>query len=135
MKKVLIVESPAKGKKIQGFFKDGTICIASLGHIRDLDKKSLSIDVHRNFEPTYVVAPDKQKTIRAIKNYAKSCEIILAADDDREGDAIAYHCGKIMNVDFGEKNRIIFHEISKRAIQESMKNIHQLDWQIYLPYP
>ena len=69
MKKVLIVESPAKAKKIQKFFDDGTFCISSVGHIRDLDQKSLSIDIERNFEPSYIVAPDKQKTVRSIQNY------------------------------------------------------------------
>jgi DNA topoisomerase-1 len=127
MKTVLIVESPAKGKKIQSFFKDGTICIASLGHIRDLDKKCLSIDVDRDFEPTYVETPDKQKTIHRIQNYAKSCEIILAADDDREGDAIAWHCGQVANLDFTQNNRIIFHEISKSAIKKALDNIHPIN--------
>ena len=98
MMKVLIVESPAKAKKIQKFFDDGTLCISSVGHIRDLDQKSLSIDIERNFEPSYVVAPDKQKTVRSIQNYAKSCDIILAADDDREGDSIAWPCGTVANL-------------------------------------
>ena len=127
MKKVLIVESPAKAKKIQKFFDDGTICIASIGHIRDLDQKSLSIDIERDFEPAYVVSPDKQKTVRSIQNYAKSCDIILAADDDREGDAIAWHCGQVANLDFSQNNRIIFHQITHSAIHKALNNIHPLN--------
>ena len=127
MKTVIVVESPAKARKIKTFFKDDTIVTSSFGHIIDLPKKQISINIQNNFEPTYETMPGKSKIVSSLKNFNKGYRILLAADDDREGDAIAYHCGKTMNVDFGEKNRIIFHEISKRAIQESMKNIHQLD--------
>ena len=83
MKTVLIVESPAKARKIQGYFDDGTICIASFGHIRDLDPTNLSVDVENNFEPTYVTSPGKwaQKSIKAIRDHSKNYRILLAADD------------------------------------------------------
>ena len=127
MKTVIVVESPAKAKKISGFFKDGTIVTSSFGHIIDLPKDKISIDIENNFKPTYKTMPGKSKVVSSLRNYNKGYRILLAADDDREGDAIAWHCGKTMNVDFNEKNRIIFHEISKRAIQGSIENVHHLN--------
>ena len=127
MKTVIVVESPAKAKKISGFFKDGTIVTSSFGHIIDLPKDKISIDIENNFKPTYKTMPGKSKIVSSLRNYNKGYRVLLAADDDREGDAIAWHCGKTMNVNFNEKNRIIFHEISKRAIQESIQNVHQLN--------
>ena len=127
MKTVIVVESPAKAKKISSFFKDGTIVTSSFGHIIDLPKDKISIDIENNFKPTYKTMPGKSKIVSSLRNYNKGYRILLAADDDREGDAIAWHCGKMMNVNFREKNRIIFHEISKRAIHESIQNVHQLD--------
>jgi DNA topoisomerase-1 len=127
MKTVIVVESPAKAKKISSFFKDGTIVTSSFGHIIDLPKDKISIDIENNFKPTYKTMPGKSKIVSSLRNYNKGYRVLLAADDDREGDAIAWHCGKTMNVDFKEKNRIIFHEISKRAIQESIQNVHQLN--------
>ena len=127
MKTVIIVESPAKARKIKTFFKDDTIVTSSFGHIIDLPSKQISIDIENNFEPTYRPMEGKGKVIKELRNYSKGYRVLLAADDDREGDAIAYHCGKVMNVDFNDKNRIIFHEISKKAIHESIENIHQLN--------
>ena len=127
MKTVIVVESPAKARKISGFFKDGTIVTSSFGHIIDLPKEQISIDIENNFKPTYKTMPGKSKVVSSLRNYNQGYRILLAADDDREGDAIAWHCGKTMNVDFNEKNRIIFHEISKRAIQESIENVHHLN--------
>ena len=127
MKTVIVVESPAKARKISGFFKDGTIVTSSFGHIIDLPKEQISIDIENNFKPTYKTMPGKSKVVSSLRNYNKGYRILLAADDDREGDAIAWHCGKTMNVDFNEKNRIIFHEISKRAIYESIENAHHLN--------
>ena len=127
MKTVIVVESPAKARKISGFFKDGTIVTSSFGHIIDLPKEQISIDIENNFKPTYKTMPGKSKVVNSLRNYNQGYRILLAADDDREGDAIAWHCGQTMNVDFNEKNRIIFHEISKRAIQESIQNVHHLN--------
>ena len=122
MKTVIVVESPAKARKIKTFFKDDTIVTSSFGHIIDLPKKQISIDIQNNFKPTYETMPGKSKIVSSLKNFNKGYRILLAADDDREGDAIAWHCGKIMNVNFEEKNRIIFHEISKRAIENALEN-------------
>lgn len=127
MKTVIVVESPAKARKIGGFFKDGTIVTSSFGHIIDLPKDKISIDIENNFKPTYKTMSGKSKIVSSLRNYNKGYRVLLAADDDREGDAIAWHCGKTMNVNFSEKNRIIFHEISKRAVQESIENVHTLN--------
>ena len=127
MKTVIVVESPAKARKIKSFFKDGTICISSFGHIIDLPPSQISIDIENNFEPIYKAIEGKSKIIKDLRNYSKGYRILLAADDDREGDAIAWHCSKIMNVNLNDKNRIIFHEISKKAIDKSIENVHKLD--------
>jgi len=127
MKTVIVVESPAKARKISSFFNDDTIVTSSFGHIIDLPKEQISIDIKDNFKPTYKTMPGKSKVVNTLRNYNKGYRVLLAADDDREGDAIAWHCGRTMNLDFNEKNRIIFHEISKRAINESIENVHHLN--------
>ncbi len=127
MKNLIIVESPAKAKKIKTFFKDDTIVLSSYGHIVDLPKERISIDIDNNFKPDYHRLKDKQKIINDLCKYSKNSNVLLAADDDREGDAIAWHCGNIMKVNFNEKNRIIFHEITKKAIHKSIQNVHQLN--------
>lgn len=124
---LLIVESPAKAKKIQTFFKDGTIVLSSCGHINNLAKKNMGIDIDNNFQPTYEYLPDKKDIIKTLKSKAKSKQIILAADDDREGDAIAWHCGNLLKVDYEQKNRIVFREINQKSIQKSMNNIHKIN--------
>ena len=127
MKTVIVVESPAKARKIKTFFKDDTIVTSSFGHIIDLPKEKISIDIEDNFKPNYKTMSGKSKIVASLRNYNKGYRVLLAADDDREGDAIAWHCGQVMNVNFLEKNRIIFHEISKKAIHESINNVHCLD--------
>ena len=127
MKTVIVVESPAKAKKIKTFFKDETIVTSSFGHIIDLPKEQISIDIQNNFKPNYQPITEKKKIIKELRTYSKNCNILLAADDDREGDAIAWHCGKVMNINFNEKNRIIFHEITKKAIMKSIDNVHHLN--------
>jgi DNA topoisomerase-1 len=123
--KVIVVESPSKARKIQSYFPDYKI-VSSCGHIYDLSKKTLSIDVDDNFSPRYQPIDGKQKIIKNLKSYSKQ-DILLAADDDREGDAIAWHCAKVMNVDLTKNNRIKFHEISKTAIEKSINNPTALD--------
>ena len=126
MRTVIVVESPAKGRKIQSYFNDDTLVTSSYGHIYDLSKKCLSIDVDNNFKPNYQPIDGKQKVIQTLSSYRKH-NILLAADDDREGDAIAWHCGKVMKINFNDNNRIIFHEISKKAIQNAIQNAHQIN--------
>ena len=121
MKTVIVVESPAKAKKIKTFFNDDTIVTSSYGHIIDLPKEQISIDIQNNFEPNYQPIREKKQIIKELRNYSKNFNVLLAADDDREGDAIAWHCGNIMKLNFNKKNRIIFHEVTKKAIMNSIK--------------
>ena len=124
---LIIVESPAKAKKIQSFFKGNEYIVkSSCGHIRDLHKKKLSIDIEKKFKPSYFIIPDKQKTVKQLKSI-KADNVILAADDDREGDAIAWHCGCILGLDFNLKNRITFTEITKPAIMKALQNPKKID--------
>ena len=123
--KLIIVESPAKAKKIQSFFND-VIVKSSFGHINNLDFKKLDEMISKNFTPIYINTPDKFKVINQLKS-VKCDEIILAADDDREGDAIAWHTGNLFKLDYTKNNRIKFNEISKRAISNALDNIEKLD--------
>ena len=127
MKTVIVVESPAKAKKIQKFFKNDTIVTSSFGHIYDLSKKTISIDTENNFKPKYQPIDGKQKIIKSLKDLSNNNKILLAADDDREGDAIAWHCGKVMKLKTKDKNRIIFREVSEKAIKKAIENVHTLN--------
>jgi len=122
MSKILvIVESPGKIAKISQYLGPDYIVKASFGHVQDLDKSTLSIDVDNNFKPFYKVTPDKTKVVKELKGLAKDCkDIILAADGDREGEAIAYSLASVL----GLKNpkRIIFHEITKAALTKAVEN-------------
>ena len=121
---ILIVESPAKCKKIQSFLDNSYIVKSSVGHIRTLDTKWANTDVkiNENFIPPFVTIKGKEEVIKNLKNYSNNRKIILAADDDREGEAIAWHCGDILKTDFNNNNRIIFREITKSAILNALKN-------------
>ena len=127
MKALIIVESPAKARKIQGYFQDDTLVRATCGHIRDLDPKTLSVDVERDFSPIYQTLRGKQKTLKSLSQLAKDRFVVLAADDDREGDSIAWHTGVCLGVNFEEKNRMIFHEVTKSAIHRALFNIHTIN--------
>ena len=118
---LLITESPAKAKKIQGFLSNQYIVKSSCGHITDLEKKKLSIDVDNNFQPTYKVTADKKDVVKMLKENANGKTVIFAADDDREGEAIAWHTANTLKVDINQNNRIIFREISKKAILNALK--------------
>ena len=123
----LITESPAKAKKIQGFLSNQYTVKSSCGHITDLEKKKLSIDVENNIQPTYKVTSDKKDVVKMLKEGSKGKDVIFAADDDREGEAIAWHTANVLGVDIGKKNRIIFREISKKAILASLKKPIQIN--------
>lgn len=123
--KLVIVESPGKIKKITEYLGPGYIVKASFGHCMDLDKKTLSIDVENNFNPIYVISEDKKKVVKELKLLAKNCEVILAADEDREGEAIAHSLRNIL--DLKNPKRIVFHEITKKAINEAVQNPREID--------
>jgi DNA topoisomerase I len=125
---LLIVESPAKARKIQKFLKDTNITVlSSYGHINNLDTEKLNQMIDTNFTPIYKNSKEKLKVIKELKQNGKGKEIILAADDDREGDAIAWHCGNLFKTDYTQANRITFNEISKSAIERALDNKHQLN--------
>mgnify|MGYP000853314798 CR=1 FL=1 len=125
----IITESPAKAKKIQGFLGPKYTVKSSVGHIRGLDTKWANTDVkiNRELEVPYIILKDKHEVVKSLKNSSKGLNVILAADDDREGEAIAWHCGQILNVDFNKLNRIKYREISKKAIQNALKNPTKVD--------
>ena len=125
----IITESPAKAKKIQGFLGQGYTVKSSVGHIRGLDTKWANTDVKidRNLEVPYIILKDKKDVVKSLKSQSKGLNVILAADDDREGEAIAWHCGQILDVDFNSLNRIKYREISKKAIQNALKNPTSVD--------
>ena len=117
MTKLVIVESPAKCKKIEKFLGPGYKCAASFGHIRDLDGGLKAIDISNNFEPSFKTLKAKMKYILKLRTLVKnSTEVILATDDDREGEAIAWHLCKVFKLPVLTTKRIIFHEITKSAV-------------------
>lgn len=122
MKNLVVVESPTKARTIGRFLGEDYEVIASMGHIYDLPKSTLGVDVDKDFEPQYELVKDKKKIIDSLKKASKSAgRIILATDLDREGEAIAYHIAQ--NLDSKkEMDRIVFHEITKEAIEEALKN-------------
>jgi DNA topoisomerase-1 len=127
-KNLVIVESPAKAKTIEGFLgKDFTVK-SSFGHVRDLPRKGVAIDIENNFEPTYEISPDKEKVINELKRLAKNAEIVwLATDEDREGEAISWHLFESLGLKKAATKRIVFHEITKPAIQKAIQNPRSID--------
>jgi DNA topoisomerase I len=127
-KNLVIVESPAKAKTIEGFLgKDFTVR-SSFGHVRDLVKKGYGIDVEKNFTPTYEVQPDKEKVISELKRLSKSADMVwLASDEDREGEAISWHLFETLGLEKKKTRRIVFHEITKNAIQKAIANPREID--------
>ena len=127
-KNLVIVESPAKAKTIEKYLgKDFTVK-SSFGHIRDLGKKGLAIDIENGFEPEYAVSPDKKKVVADLKALAKkSDKVWLASDEDREGEAIAWHLKETLNLNESNTDRIVFHEITKSAILKAIKNPRKID--------
>jgi DNA topoisomerase-1 len=128
-KNLVIVESPAKKKIIQGYLGKDFIVESSIGHIRDLPSKGgMSIDIQNGFVPNYVVSEDKKKVVSLLKSAAKKVETVwLATDEDREGEAIAWHLTEALKLDATKTKRIVFHEITKKAILKAVENPRTLD--------
>ena len=122
-KNLVIVESPAKAKTIEGYLGSDFMVKSSFGHIRDLPGKELGVDVDKNFEPKYEISTDKVKVVNELKKLAKGKEVWLATDDDREGEAISWHLTDALSLDDNTK-RLVFTEITKTAIN---KAIHFID--------
>lgn len=127
-KNLVIVESPAKAKTIEKFLGDDYKVLSSYGHIRDLKKKDLGIDIENNFEPQYEIPSDKKKVVSELKAEAKKAETVwLASDEDREGEAISWHLYDVLGLKPENTKRIVFHEITKNAIQNAIKNPREID--------
>ena len=127
---LVIVESPGKIKKIKSFLGNGYIVMASVGHIRDLAKDSISVDPNNNFQPTYEILIDKKKVVAGLKKTAKECdEIYIASDGDREGEAIGYHLVEVLNIK--DYKRIVFNEITKSAITKALSNPKKIDMDMF----
>lgn len=125
---LVIVESPAKAKTIQKFLGNGYEVKSSFGHIRDLQDKKLSVDVERNFTPKYVIPSDKKKVVAELKKAAASASTVwLASDEDREGEAISWHLFETLGLNEAHTRRIVFHEITKDAIVNAVRNPRSID--------
>ncbi len=127
-KHLVIVESPAKAKTIGKYLGPDYRVEASFGHVRDLPKSGLGIDKEQEFEPTYEISPDKKGRIAELKKLAKANEEVwLATDEDREGEAIAWHLCQALKLDPKTTKRIVFHEITKDAIQKAVATPRTVD--------
>jgi DNA topoisomerase-1 len=125
---LVIVESPAKAKTIEKFLGKDFRVVSSFGHIRDLAKKNLGIDVANNFTPVYEVPKEKAKVVSELRKAASdSKNIWIASDEDREGEAIAWHLASVLKLDLSTTRRIVFHEITKEAISNAIENPRQVD--------
>ena len=121
MSNLVIVESPAKAKTIKKYLGAGYEVIASMGHIRDLPKSKLGVDVENNFLPLYTDIKGKEDLIKELTKEAKKSEkIYLATDPDREGEAISWHLAQLLNLNLDDDNRIAFNEITKTGVQTGM---------------
>lgn len=126
-KNLVIVESPAKAKTIEKYLGKDYLVKSSFGHIRDLPKKGMSIDIEHRFAPTYEIPADKKKVVSELKKAATGKTVWLASDEDREGEAIAWHLTQALKLDPKTTKRIVFHEITKSAIENAIKSPRTVD--------
>jgi len=128
MTNLVIVESPAKAKTIEKYLGKGFTVRSSYGHIRDIQKKGMGIDIDHGFLPNYEISADKKKTVAELRKLTKTAETVwLATDEDREGEAIAWHLAEALNLDVKETKRIVFHEITQTAIQKAIAEPRLVD--------
>jgi DNA topoisomerase-1 len=127
-KNLLIVESPAKAKTIEKILGKDFEVKSCYGHIRDLEKAGMGIDIEKNYKPTYIIPEEKQKVVNDLKKLSKKAdEVWLATDEDREGEAISWHLSEVLGLDPKTTKRIVFHEITKPAIQNAVQNPRTID--------
>ena len=130
-KNLVIVESPAKAKTIEKFLGKDYKVESSFGHIADLPSKELGVDVEGDFMPKYQVSKDKKDVVKKLKDLAKKADVVwLASDEDREGEAIAWHLAETLKLDKEKTKRIVFHEITKSAIQKAIENPRSIDYNL-----
>ena len=128
LKNLVIVESPAKAKTIEKFLGSDYKVMSSYGHIRDLKKKSFSIDIDKDFAPIYEIPDDKKQLVEQLRKASKEAQMVwLASDEDREGEAIAWHLYEVLNLTPEKTRRIVFHEITKSAILNAIENPRSID--------
>ena len=121
MSKLVIVESPAKAKTIKKYLGSGYEVVASMGHVRDLPKSKLGVDVEHGFEPVYTDIKGKEELISSLKKEAKKSDIVyLATDPDREGEAISWHLAQMLGLPLDAENRVTFNEITRTGVQNGM---------------
>lgn len=126
--KLVIVESPAKAKTIGKYLGKNYIVEASMGHVRDLPKSKLGVDIDNDFEPKYITIRGKGDLLKTLRKAAKKADkVYLATDPDREGEAISWHLANLLNIEDGEECRIVFNEITKTAVKNSIKNARQIN--------
>ncbi len=129
--KLIIVESPTKAKTISKFLGPKYKVLSSFGHIRDLPEREMGIEIENDFQPKYVVNQKAREKVKPLKTEAKKAEaVILATDEDREGEAIAWHLAEILNLNPAEKNRIVFHEITKNAIAKALDSPRKINFDL-----
>ena len=125
---LVIVESPAKAKTIEKFLGKNFMVKSSFGHIRDLAKKGLGVDLDKSFEPVYEIPTDKRKVVDELTKLSREAKTVwLASDEDREGEAIAWHLAKVLDLPIDRTKRIVFHEITQRAILDAIENPRTID--------
>lgn len=125
---MVIVESPAKAKTLEKFLGKGFVVKSSFGHIRDLEKKNFGIDKENNYEPQYIISAEKKKVVSELKKYVKQASTVwLATDEDREGEAIAWHLAEVLKLDQKKTKRIVFHEITKKAVLDAVAKPREVD--------
>ena len=130
-KNLVIVESPAKAKTIEKFLGKEFQVESSYGHIADLPSKEIGVDVVNGFKPKYEVSPDKKALVKKLKDLAKTAEVVwLASDEDREGEAISWHLAEELKLDQKKTKRIVFHEITKTAIQKAIENPRSINYNL-----
>ncbi len=127
-KNLLIVESPAKAKTIEKLLGSDFKVKSSFGHIRDLSKEKDGVDIANNFKPHYIISPEKHKVVKELKEAVAAAEVVwLATDEDREGEAISWHLAEVLKLDVRTTKRIVFHEITKPALQKAVANPRTID--------
>ena len=130
-KNLVIVESPAKAKTIEKYLGNDFKVASSYGHISDLPSKEIGVDIENNFKPKYIISNDKKDVVKDLKKKADSADFIwLASDEDREGEAIAWHLYETLKLDKNKTKRIVFREITKNAITKAISNPRQINYNL-----
>ncbi|MBM3298172.1 MAG: DNA topoisomerase I, partial [Candidatus Aminicenantes bacterium] len=123
-KSLVIVESPAKAQTINRYLGSGYLVKASMGHVRDLPRSTLGVDIDHDFAPRYVVIPERKKLVADLQKLAEECAaVVLAADPDREGEAICWHLSELLAKSNPNIRRVLLHEITKKAVEEAFQNL------------